>query len=73
MAKITTEELKHRIDCAMGNIPCETRITNAQLVDVFTGSVIENCGSMLTKGKSLTSAATAKQAPNKPLTLAALT
>ena len=51
MAKITTEELKHRIDCAMGNIPCETRITNARLVDVFTGSVIENCEIYVDQGK----------------------
>ena len=35
----------------MGNIPCETRITNAQLVDVFTGSVIENCEIYVDQGK----------------------
>ena len=34
---VTVNELKHQIDCAMGCSVCETCITNARLVDVFTG------------------------------------
>lgn len=37
---VTVNELKHQIDCAMGRSVCETCITNARLVDVFTGTVL---------------------------------
>ena len=70
---VTVNELKHQIDCAMGRSVCETCITNARLVDVFTGTILENAEIYIDQGKIIDSAAIAKQAPNKRLTLMAPT
>lgn len=33
----TPESLKHQIDCVMGRTPCELRLQNVRLIDVFFG------------------------------------
>lgn len=48
---VTVNELKHQIDCAMGCSVCETCITNARLVDVFTGTILENAEIYIDQGK----------------------
>ena len=48
---VTVNELKHQIDCAMGRSVCETCITNARLVDVFTGTVLEHAEIYIDAGK----------------------
>lgn len=70
---VTVNELKHQIDCAMGCSVCETCITNARLVDVSQALFWKTPRFILTKEKLLMSAAIAKQAPNKRLTLMAPT
>ena len=48
---VTVNELKHQIDCAMGRSVCETCITNARLVDVFTVNVLETAEIYIDHGK----------------------
>ena len=47
----TADSLKHQIDCVMGRIPCELRLQNVRLVDVFSGEIIDGADIFIDKGK----------------------
>lgn len=47
----TPESLKHQIDCVMGRTPCELRLQNVRLIDVFSGEIIDGADIFIDSGK----------------------
>ena len=49
----TLEETKELIACGLGEIPCDCKLQNVKLVDVFSGEIFET--DVYIKGKRIVS------------------
>ena len=47
----TINDLKRQIDRVMGRVPCQLKLENVRLVDVFSGEIIEGADIFIDQGK----------------------